>query len=332
MTTTEWIAGAASVDDSSENRLPRRVCFSFAAYSKTVLDHLKSSGVHIAAGLSDDEFAAIESSLGFQFPPDLYSILREGLPVGAGFPNWRFASLQQLQVLVSLPASDLLYEISHSLVWPLAWGPRPDSHTESIARAQSLLAGAPKLVPVYRHFYIAATPNLAGNPVFYILGGDVRCCGFDLSDFFCRKELCFLPAAAPSWAATEARRVEVWTDLASGGFITGGGTHGLERLMKALGWRLREGGWEEKEVREMLMMGRSDGVKDGMRDRRTVVMDRLDLMWHVRLQALSLLRSGWSAEDVVYSMGGSRGDATRELVTGDRVCGPHDQRDGDLIN
>ncbi|XP_020697378.1 uncharacterized protein LOC110110308 [Dendrobium catenatum] len=219
MTTTEWIAGAASADDSNENRLPHRICFSFAAYSKTVLDHLKSSGVHIAAGLL----------------------------VGAGFPNWRFASLQQLQVLVSLPASDFLYEISHSLVWPLVWGPHPYSHAESIARAQSLLAGALKLIPVYRHFYIVATPNIAGNPVFYIIGGDVRCCGFDLSDFFCFKELCFLPAAAPSWTATEARRVEVWTDLASGGFITGDGTHGLERLMKALGWRLWEGGWGRRK-------------------------------------------------------------------------------------
>ncbi|XP_020595609.1 uncharacterized protein LOC110035677 [Phalaenopsis equestris] len=194
MPATELINVTAGIriDEKTKNYLPRGGA-SFAAHSKTVLDKLRSSGVAIATGLSGDELAAIESSLAFHFPPDLRSFLHLGLPVGPGFPNWRYASPQHLQILASLPSSDLLYEISNARFWPLAWGLRPDSHAESIARARSLLAGAPKLVPVYRHFYIPATPNEAGNPIFYVRGKEVRCCGFHLSDFFCIKELFFQP-------------------------------------------------------------------------------------------------------------------------------------------
>ncbi|KAK8923505.1 hypothetical protein KSP39_PZI019879 [Platanthera zijinensis] len=292
MTATELIA--AGNTKTSKNPLPRRACFSFAAYAKAVIDHLQSGGVPVASGLSDAEFNEIESAHGFHFPPDLHSILREGLPVGAGFPNWRLASPQQIQILLSLPISGLIYEISSGspLIWPAAWGPRPESHSKCISLARSILAGAPKLIPIYRHFYITATSNIAGNPIFYVRGKDVRCCGFDLADFFYREEVAFLPAArlpapAPSWAATEARRVEVWTDLSAG----------------------KEAGWREK-VKEMLLMGESDGV-DQVSGNEDEGEDRLDLLRHVRILALVLLRGGWSAEDVVYSLGGSGGDGLR---------------------
>ncbi|KAK8943645.1 hypothetical protein KSP40_PGU010480 [Platanthera guangdongensis] len=310
MTAMELIA--AGNTKTSKNPLPRRACFSFAAYAKAVIDHLQSGGVPVASGLSDAEFNEIESAHGFHFPPDLHSILREGLPVGAGFPNWRLASPQQIQILLSLPISGLIYEISSGspLIWPAALGPRPESHSKCISLARSILAGAPKLIPIYRHFYITATSNIAGNPIFYVRGKDVRCCGFDLADFFYREEVAFLPAArlpapAPSWAATEARRVEVWTDLSAGC----GGDIGVGTWMKVLEWRLREAGWREKEVKEMLLMGESDGVDQV--GTRTKVKDRLDLLRHVRTLALVLLRGGWSAEDVVYSLGGSGGDGLR---------------------
>ncbi|KAJ4949832.1 hypothetical protein NE237_008309 [Protea cynaroides] len=59
--------------------IPRRVRFSFAAYAKNVINHLKKCKIPIDDGLSDDEFSSIESTFGFSFPPDLRSILREGL-------------------------------------------------------------------------------------------------------------------------------------------------------------------------------------------------------------------------------------------------------------
>ncbi|PKA58145.1 hypothetical protein AXF42_Ash019849 [Apostasia shenzhenica] len=298
------------------NRLPRRICFSFAAYSKALIEHLRSRGIPIASGLSDAEFAAIESIFGFCFPPDLQSILREGLPYGAGFPNWRCASPQQLQILLSLPVAGLLHEISGPAAagggfWPRAWGHRPGSLAESIARARSLLDQAPKLVPVYRHFYVAAVPNLAGNPVFFVRGSEVRCCGLDLPDFFNREDIFFRPAVEPApaaplpaWAAKKARRVDVWTDLADGAPASVGEGIGLAMLMSELGWNLRRGGWGEEDVKEMLMMGETEGCDAAKVGDRTVGNDRQAMIWLVRLLGLALLSAGWSAEDVVYSLGG----------------------------
>ncbi|KAL0924932.1 hypothetical protein M5K25_005793 [Dendrobium thyrsiflorum] len=163
--------------------------------------------------------------------------------------------------------------------------------------ARSFLSRAAQLVPVYRQFYIAANPNVAGNPLFYIHGGDVRCCGFDLADFYRREEICLLPAAAPAWTAKEPRRVEVWSELAGSG--GGGGEESrLDKLMKEMGRRLRKGGWGEEEVREMLMTGGSNGYDEGMDGHRTVVKDLEGMMWHVRGLAQVMLRAGWSDQTI----------------------------------
>lgn len=172
---------------------------------------------------------------------------------------------------------------------------------------------APALVPIYRHFYIPSVPNLAGNPVFYVRGCDVRCAGFDLPDFFQREEGQFRLGGgappAPAWAAKEARRVEVWTELAAKR-DTWRGAEILEGWLGEMGWRLREAGWGEEEVRETLMMG-PGGKDDGGRGNRTVVRNRDGLIRHLWLLSLALLQGGWSAEDVADMMG----DDDRRKVT-----------------
>ncbi|XP_039137234.1 uncharacterized protein LOC120274767 [Dioscorea cayenensis subsp. rotundata] len=292
----------------------RGPCFSFAAYTKAVVEYLRVLRVPIANGLSDPEFAAIESTLGFKFPPDLRSILSEGLPIGPGFPNWRAASPQQLQVLLTLPVSGLLHEISKGSFWPNSWGLKPVNPKDSISMARSLLEPAPVLVPIYRHFYIPSLPNLAGNPVFLVHAGEVRVAGIDLADFLQREAASFSPKETidrgsspttllptPAWAAKEARRVEVWTDLAGARAEKGDRTWEMEGWMKELRWRLREGGWREEEVREMM-----DGDDESGKGDRMVLRDRESVLWHVRLLALALLRAGWSSEDVAYAMGEAR--------------------------
>lgn len=301
---------------------PRRgACFSFAAYAKTLIDQLRSCGVQVAHGLSDAELDAAESSHGFRFPPDLRSILQEGLPVGPGFPDWRSASRQQLQILLALPASTIVAAVSKGAFWCAAWGPRPHRLPDAAAAAKNALSAAPPLVPVYRSYYIPAAPNLAGNPVLYVRGADVRCAGLDLADFFGRQDFGTPSgspsprAPAPAWAAKSARTVEVWTDVAEqglrGGFVwTTTGWRESDNVGKCLedvGWKLRDGGWKEADVREMLLMGEDQGrppltfasgdsAVAGLRDPQSVA-------WHVRLLGLALLRGGWSVQDVAYCVG-----------------------------
>ncbi|KHN13030.1 hypothetical protein glysoja_027318 [Glycine soja] len=66
----------------------------------------------------------------------------------------------------------------------------------------------------------------------------------------------------------------------------------LERVV----WKLREGGWTEEEIREMMTVEEKKKNKLKLKDKEA-------LEWHVRALSLVLLRGGWSREDVVYSLG-----------------------------
>ncbi|GAV86345.1 hypothetical protein CFOL_v3_29776 [Cephalotus follicularis] len=306
---------------------PKLVCFSFAAYAKNVIDHLRSLNIPILPGLTDQEFASIESTFHFVFPPDLRSILREGLPVGPHFPNWRSSSPQQLHILLNLPIRSLFKNISQNNFWSSSWGPKIQNSNDSLSLVKKLLKQAPTLVPIYRNCYISTTPNLAGNPVFYVDDKEVRVLSFDVSGFFQKIDqllqvgVFFNPLLStsdhhdsninvPAWAATVARRIEFWTEVADSGrrvVVAGGVTRwwwsgmrfGLGGCMEEVFWRLKDGGWREEEVREMMMMDGCDEANRGVK----LVEHREDVVWHVKDLSLALLRAGWTTEDVVYSLG-----------------------------
>lgn len=159
-------------------------CFSFALLARTVMDHLRKLGITIATGLSEEEFSRVEAPFAFTFPPDLKAILQEGLPSGAGFPDWRSAGSKQLRLALSLPAAGICYEVAGGRLWLKQWGPKPCDTEKAVHIARSALRKAPILVPVYRNCYIPASPNLAGNPVFFVCRKEVSYCGHDLASFF----------------------------------------------------------------------------------------------------------------------------------------------------
>lgn len=175
--------------------------------------------------------------------------------------------------------------------------------------------------------------------MFYVDGESVRVLSFDVAGFFQQFEL-FLeaggglesyelitligsefkkPACAPAWAAKAARRIDFWSDTAERGrrIVERGDTRGwwcseegyrlgLSACLEEVFWRLRDGGWTEEEVREMMTV--MDGCDREGRDSAVcqLVGDNLiteeDLTWHVRVLSLVLLRAGWTKEDVVYSL------------------------------
>lgn len=257
------------------------ICFSFAAYAKTLISHLHHhSNIPIATGLTQQELTHIESTHRFSFPPDLRSILREGLPVGQGFPNWRASSEQQLDILINLPILGLCKEVHRRKFWHKKWGHRPkdDDHAVDLAKGYLKKYPVPVLVPVYRNCYVPASPCLSGNPVFYIDGLDVKVCSYDVVGFF--KDLCGF-MGSPVWAATVARRVEFWSDMVE--LRRSGGE--LRRCLEDVRLRLRDGGWDEDDVDEMMEMNGGDDDDD------------------VRVLSERLLSGGWSRGDVVESLG-----------------------------
>ncbi|CAI9110520.1 OLC1v1010566C1 [Oldenlandia corymbosa var. corymbosa] len=299
----------------------RRVCFSYAAYTKDLIQYLKSCNVPIEKGLTDDEVTSIESHLNCKFPPDFRSVLQEGLPVGPGFPNWRSTSIPELQNLVTTPVLGLCKELIRNRFWLDSWGIRPMDSEEAMKLGKGFLKKVPVLIPVYRNFYIPATPLLAGNPLFYVNGGDVRLWSFDIAGFFHQVELnsgedvLKRPSlsklmSVPSWAATEPRRIEFWTDFAERGerlAENGGGSveywwsdECFGECLEDVFWRLRNGGWKEKDVREMMMM---DDQNSGSSSSLPVIFDRESIDQQVKTLSKTLLQAGWSTEDVIESLG-----------------------------
>ncbi|KAE8655840.1 agamous-like MADS-box protein AGL61-like isoform X1 [Hibiscus syriacus] len=293
------------------------VCFSFAAYSKALIHRLQSLDIPILPGLTDQEFSSIESAFHFTFPPDLRSILREGLPVDPSFPNWRSSSPQQLNILLNLPLLSLSKNIKLRNFWSDSWGPKPSNPNDALALVKKLFTTAPLLVPIYRNCYIPSTPNVAGNPVFCVDGEEVRILSFDVTRFFqdveffrrrgvsmpfMRRKSNAVNNKVPAWAATSARRIEFWTEVAERGrrVVVRGVTtgwwskddFGLGGCLEQVFWRLRDGGWREEEVREMMMM---DGCDHSENKEKNATSS-------LRVLSVVLLRAGWCREDVVYSL------------------------------
>ncbi|KAK3411889.1 hypothetical protein EUGRSUZ_I00637 [Eucalyptus grandis] len=294
--------------------VPKRVCFSFAAYAKSVIYHLASCDVPVLEGLTAAEFDCLESAFSFAFPPDLREILQEGLPVGPGFVNWRSSSPQQLRILAGLPGRCLIKEVSRSDFWCDAWGERPSGRDRAVELAERFLEEAPALE--FEWLRIGVFRPAGKLPPMIV---------------------------TPAWAATAPRRIEFWSDVAekggrrapapapeparvstggwwsAGGGVGGGGGGGgeLGACLDEAFWRLRDGGWREEEVREMMGMGGCDGmVKVG----GDVARSDGGIARHVTAWSLELLRGGWSREDVVQSLG-INVDEEREVG----VCDPHDR-------
>ncbi|KAI5659383.1 hypothetical protein M9H77_28176 [Catharanthus roseus] len=305
---------------------PFRICFSFAAYAKNLIEYLKFSNIPIEEGLTDVEFSSIESNLNFSFPPDLRSILQEGLPIGPGFPNWRLSSFQQLEILTNLPILGLSKEVSRNNFWLDSWGEKPIQNDESVAKAKRFFKTAPLLIPLFRNFYIPSAPCLAGNPVFYVNGGEIKILSFDIAGFFQQVEfrrnddVSKRPSLsnllnAPPWAATEPRRIDFWTELVERGekLAAREGTRwwwsgDLRGCLEEVFGILKTGGWKEDDVREMMMMDGYDEVDQEDRDfddddKKNMILGREFVTWHIRLLSRRLLRAGWSSEDVMDSLG-----------------------------
>ncbi|RZC45662.1 hypothetical protein C5167_038607 [Papaver somniferum] len=341
---------------------------SFSTLADKVISHLRKCEITVLEGLSDSEFAITEAEFGFVFPPDLRAVLSAGLPIGAGFPNWRASSSSSsrfhLRSLLDLPIAAISFQIGKNSLWPKSWGVKPSDPEKAIRVARNSLKKAPLLIPLFNHCYIPCNPCLAGNPIFFVDENQVYCCGSDLSDFFQRelvvrfdedssntgnllnkqrsvseKQAGTSSASSSSSYSNFSRRsldssvkkprwVEFWSDVAvdkrrrnSSSSSSSSTPSSPERFFEIIkqqeqpkspvwvdeylnrvGSVLREGGWVENEVKEMVNV-----EPLGFFEGEVLLVDKQGVLDTLLLKADqfsdSLRKAGWSSEEVSDALG-----------------------------
>ncbi|XP_027347885.1 uncharacterized protein LOC113859273 [Abrus precatorius] len=336
-------ARAASVSSTTK----RYTLQSLSSLSDKLITHLRNSGIEVQSGLSDVEFARAEAEFGFVFPPDLRAVLAAGLPVGAGFPDWRAAGARlHLRAIMDLPVAAISLQIARNALWSRCWGPRPTVPEKALQVARNALKRAPLLIPIFNHCYVPCNPSLAGNPVFFVDENRIFCCGFDLADFFQRESLfrssgfnsdtlvlkkqrsvADKPSVKCSVSELSRRSldvgrrtprwVEFWSDAAVEHRRRVSSPSAAERFVEIRRWEvpkwveeyigkmgsvLREGGWSESDVSEMVEVSGSDFFEGDM-----VLFDNQGILDALLLKtdrfSDSLRKSGWSSEEVSDALG-----------------------------
>ncbi|KAL3640279.1 hypothetical protein CASFOL_015247 [Castilleja foliolosa] len=319
---------------------PRDSFLSFTALADRVISHLKNSGIQVDSGLSEPEFALAEAEFGFTFPPDLKAVLSAGLPLGAGFPNWRSSGWARLQLraTIDIPIASITFHISRNELWSKSWGPRPADPEKALKIARNALKRAPVLIPVFNRCFIPCNPCLAGNPLFYVDENRIFCCGFDLSDFFDHSSDSSDQRPVSDNSAGSSTRfprsfnaipggrrprwVEFWSDAAAyrnrmNSYSPSSSKSSPDRYLnmarselpkwvddyvRQIGSMLRESGWAESDVSEIVQVSAAGFFEEEM-----VLLDNQSVMDALLLKADrfsdTLRKAGWSSEEVSEALG-----------------------------
>jgi hypothetical protein len=157
----------------------------------TTIELLRRNRVVFEPGLSNSEIERIEKAFGFTFPPDLRAFLQTALPIHVEsawgkdvFPNWRSGDQAEIQKRLEWPFEGMTFDIGNNEFWPAEWGTKPANLAHTVKIARKHVDAAPKLIPLFSHRYLPASPPLPGNPVFSVYQTDIIIYGRNLWDYF----------------------------------------------------------------------------------------------------------------------------------------------------
>ncbi|NUP50018.1 MAG: hypothetical protein HOW97_22305 [Catenulispora sp.] len=177
----------------------------------------------IEPGLTEVEFARIETDFGFAFAADHRAFLAAGLPVRVPdndppgvirtydpWPDWRDGDPKQLRDRLDRPMEGLLFDVKHNAYWDESWGERPADVERALEVARQHLSAVPTLVPVFGHRYLPAGREDFGHPVLSVWQRDIIYYGLDLADYITR-EFGVPDRVDEAWSPRAT--VEFWRDF-----------------------------------------------------------------------------------------------------------------------
>lgn len=161
----------------------------------------------IGPGLTDEEFAVVESDFGFEFADDHRAFLTAGLPVGASWPDWRSGARRPLRSVLQLPVDGVLFAVEWNDFWDDRWGRRPARMKDALRTARYRLERVPRMVPVFGNRFLPAGRGSFGQPVLSMYRTEILCYADDLVHYIDNEfgPHRHRPSARPT--------VEFWSDL-----------------------------------------------------------------------------------------------------------------------
>lgn len=156
-------------------------------------------------GYSADELERAQERFRLTFPSDLVALLRDRRPIGG--PDWNDET--DMRSRLAWPFEGLLFDVEANSLWWPEWGARPDTPEACAEVLRGVVGRAPRLIPIFSHRYLPATPNLPGNPVFSVYQSDVIHYGADLQDYVDREEG---GRDHTPWPAV-IREIDFWSEL-----------------------------------------------------------------------------------------------------------------------
>ncbi|WOL01124.1 hypothetical protein Cni_G09838 [Canna indica] len=318
---------------------PRSGLASFSPLADAVLAHLRAAGVPLLPGLSPDELAHAEAELAFAFPPDLRALLSLALPSAPGFPDWRQPRRLRPALRLPLAAASLQIARRYATADPVR---AVRLARDALRRAPLLIPVFERCYLPVRPPLAGNPVFLVDESRITCCGVDLadffRRLSLSPSSFpvpILRRQLSAaekppLPPPPPtdsrrsldSIAGKTPRWIEFWSDAAASDrrrrspSALSDPELFLEIRVKRLpdwvssyldrvGAVLREGGWGEAEVAEMVEVAGAAGYLDGRRE--AAMVDGQAIMDALLLKADrcsdSLRRAGWSSEEVSDVLG-----------------------------
>ena len=146
---------------------------------------LRSRGIQVQAGLTDDEVEKIEKIYGIQFPKSLKNFLMEGMPISDGFYNWRNFkpdNIEYIKRVIYHPVK-FIENYPEEVEWYREWGKEPECVSDRVQIVRNRLKNAPTLLPVFVHRYMPKTLD-ENPPVISVNGTDIIFYGENLEEYF----------------------------------------------------------------------------------------------------------------------------------------------------
>ena len=166
---------------------------------------MDNTSVQWGEGYTQAELDHAQHTFGLVFPPDLVALLRDRRPLDGHV--WTDAAA--IRRMLDWPFEGLLFDVEHSRLWWPEWGERPSEADARREVLRSVVARAPKLIPLIGHRYLPEQPHEAGNPVFSVYQSDVIHYGTDLADYFERE---FIGWESRPWP-DHIKYIPFWSDL-----------------------------------------------------------------------------------------------------------------------